>query len=243
MLNKGGGFLPPPFNLFIMINFESLLKIHNNISEYQEYIDSVYIRNTTFTKIYPNFRIEIEWNDKLKWKKHSDWYFKVPPKGFNLFNDYGTEYYQINCDDFYDSGVHMLSIYEIIQSINKNIEVIISYKSKIFCNAPKKDEYKLSDFDLYIEKEKRKIIDNEKYNLFRRYEKEINEIHKKYRWIKGTHRMALERIEKLINSRKNSYIISKLKSGEFKAEDVKNYPELIEATDELQKLKMITGTR
>jgi len=53
----------------------------------------------------------------------------------------------------------------------------------------------------------------------------------------------IEKIMVLINSRKNSYIISKLKSGDFKAEDVKQYPELIEAADELQKLKILTGTK
>jgi len=47
------------------------------------------------------------------------------------------------------------------------------------------------------------------------------------------------RLEKLIDSRKNSYVVSKLKSGDLHADDIKKYPELIEATDELIRLKMM----
>ena len=58
-----------------------------------------------------------------------------------------------------------------------------------------------------------------------------------------SYKSRIIRIEKLIKSRKNSYIISKLKSGDFKAQDVKKYPELIEAVDELTKLKTVIGIR
>ena len=247
-----------------MITFTDIYCFLLDIQKYYKCIKSIEIYNTeNAVKIFPNVEYKIRLKKSILRKssnRFSDSYLRH--RRFLISNLTYPEH--IDFSDFYSSGLAIIQLYEAILKRSPDITINIYYNGFNYSNCKEtiNNGYAINlwEFHDIVYKELSNIGEE---NIKMKY---IEEIRLKFKNCKNLRdclsildniypcsiflkvwldfwrtRDRIGKIEKLIESRKNSYIISKLTTGELKNEDVKKYPELIEAIDELTKIKVLTG--
>ena len=143
--------------------------------------------------------------------------------------------YLINSGSFINTNIYIDFILMILRSYNIELNCKIQYCGEYYEGSIKEISYR-KYIGEKIDFEENKIYYEEKYKKY--YDDKLEKLYQKSLSKHQIFRIV-DRIERLIKSGKNAYIMSKLLNNDLQKKDVEKYPELINTTDELIKLKLL----